>query len=95
MNVCSPLVPPAVLTVTVRGPSAAAGSIAKLAVSDLLLPIAVAVSAARRLTVAVCDVPPLTVTPVTVTPLPLTVTVVPPARSRTGQPDRTVAPLVP
>ncbi len=38
MKVCAPLVPAAVVTVTVRAPAAAAGSITKLAVSDVLLP---------------------------------------------------------
>ncbi len=35
---CGPLVPPAVVTVTVRGPTTAAGSSTKFAVSDVLLP---------------------------------------------------------
>ena len=35
MKVCGPLVPPAVETVTVRGPTAAAGSSTKLAVSEV------------------------------------------------------------
>ena len=38
VKVCGPLVPPAVVTVTVRAPVAAAGSSTKLAVSDVLLP---------------------------------------------------------
>ena len=38
MKVCAPLVPPAVVTVTVRAPSAAAAASTKLAVSDVLLP---------------------------------------------------------
>ena len=38
VKVCPPLVPPAVVTVTVRAPAAAAGSITKLAVSDVVLP---------------------------------------------------------
>ena len=38
VKVCAPLVPPAVVTVTVRAPAAAAGSSTKLAVSDVVLP---------------------------------------------------------
>ena len=37
VKVCAPLVPKAVVTVTVRPPVAAAGSSTKLAVSDVLL----------------------------------------------------------
>ncbi len=38
VKVCPPLVPPAVVTVTVRAPAVAAGSITKLAVSDVRCP---------------------------------------------------------
>ena len=38
VKVWGSLVPPGVVTVTVRGPKAAAGPIAKLAVSDVVLP---------------------------------------------------------
>src|SRR4051794_41926802 len=37
VNVCGPLVPPTVVTVTVRGPTAAAASSTKSAVNDVLL----------------------------------------------------------
>ena len=76
MKVCAPLVPPAVVTVTVRAPSAAAGSITKLAVSD----VPVLGGGPRRRAFHRGDRrrPPLTMTLVTVTPPPLTVTVVAP-----------------
>ena len=38
VNVCPPLVPPLVVTVTVRAPSVAPAAIAKSAVSDVALP---------------------------------------------------------
>ena len=72
VKVCAPLVPPAVVTVTVRGPVAAAGSSTKLAVSDVLLPTATLVT--------VTPLPP-TVTVVAPTtklvPVSVTATVVP------------------
>src|SRR5204862_7662725 len=78
VKVCAVLVPAAVVTVTARGPSLAAGSITKLAVSDVP-PLSV-VSDVRPLTLpAVSDPAPATTTLVTDTPPPATVTVVPPA----------------
>jgi hypothetical protein len=53
VNVCAPLVPPAVVTVTVRAPSVAAASMTKLAVSDVAL---------VTLTLPTVTPPPLTVT---------------------------------
>ena len=38
VKICAPLAPAAVVTVTVRAPPAAVGSIRKLAVSDVVLP---------------------------------------------------------
>ena len=67
-----PLVPAAVVTVTERGPGAAAGSSTKLAVSDVLLPTT---------TLLTVTPPPETVTVVAPTmklvPVSVTATVVP------------------
>ena len=72
MKVCAPLVPPAVMTVTVRAPSAAVRSSTKLAVSDVLLP---------TMTLATVTPAPLTATVVAPTtklvPVSVTATVVP------------------
>ena len=72
VKVCAPLVPPAVVTVTVRGPAAAARSSTKLAVSDVLLPTT---------TLVTVTPPPATVTVVAPTtklvPVSVTATVVP------------------
>ena len=72
VKICAPLVPAAVVTVTVRGPSAAAGSITKLAVSDVAL---------ATMTLVTVTPPPLTVTVVApatkLVPVSVTATVVP------------------
>ena len=72
MKVCAPLVPAAVVTVTVRAPVAAAGSSTKLAVSDVALPTT---------TLVTVTPPPPTFTVVAPTtklvPVSVTATVVP------------------
>ena len=72
MKVCAPLVPPAVVTVTVRAPTAAAGSSTTLAVSD------VGLTTTTLVAVASAPLTFTTVAPATkLVPVRVTATVVP------------------
>ena len=68
---CAPLVPPGVVTVTVRAPTAAAASITKLAVSDVVLPTT------TELTVTPAPLTATVVAPMKLVPVSVTVTVAP------------------
>ena len=79
VKICAPLVPAAVVTVTLRGPSAAAGSSTKLAVSDVALPTT------TLLTVTPLPLTATVVAPAT-KPVPVSVTAtVVPRRPRFGE----------
>ena len=67
MKVCAPLVPPAVVTVTVRAPVAAAGSSTKLAVSDVVLPTTTVLTVTPAPLTATVVAPTTKLVPVSVT----------------------------